>query len=83
MAIAREAWLPVAAAGVAAGLAYVLCGFYCSLPLIIIAVVSLYLFRDPERRIPPTPLGVVSPVDGRVVAVGGVSDPFLGARPSR
>lgn len=27
------------------------------------------IFRDPHRSIPPAPLGVVSPVDGRVVAV--------------
>ena len=78
MAIAREAWLPVTAAVIIAGLIYVSCGFYCSLPLIIIAMTLLYLFRDPKRSIPPTPLGVVAPGDGRVIAVGQVSDPFLG-----
>jgi phosphatidylserine decarboxylase len=78
MTIARQAWLPVAAAVVVSGLVYFLCGPYCSLPLIIIAVSLLYLFRDPQRRIPPTPLGVVSPVDGRIVAVGEIDDPFLG-----
>jgi len=78
MAIAREAWLPVTAAGVVAGLAYLFCGLSCSLPLIILALGLLYLFRDPQRSIPPTPLGVVAPVDGRVVAVREVSDPFLG-----
>jgi phosphatidylserine decarboxylase len=78
MAIAREAWLPVIAVGVAAGLVYITCGHYCSLPLIFIAMALLYLFRDPQRSIPPTPLGVVAPVDGRVVAVAEVSDPFLG-----
>ncbi len=32
--------------------------------------VALYLvFRDPRRRVPAEPLGVVSPVDGQVVAV--------------
>ncbi|MDX1500599.1 MAG: hypothetical protein R3176_11905 [Woeseiaceae bacterium] len=32
--------------------------------------VALYLvFRDPRRRVPAEPLGVVSPVDGRVVGV--------------
>ena len=28
------------------------------------------IFRDPRRRIPAVPLGVVSPVDGRVVEIG-------------
>ena len=78
MAIVRTAWLPIAVTGVVAGLAYLLCGIICSLPPIIIAMTLVYLFRDPDRSIPPVPLGVVSPVDGRVVAVGAVSDPFLG-----
>jgi len=78
MAIAREGWLPVIAAGVAAGLAYISCGLYCSLPLIIISMGLLYLFRDPHRSIPPIPLGVVAPVAGRIFEVGEVSDPFLG-----
>ena len=35
-----------------------------------LAVLWLFLvFRDPRRHIPATPLGVVSPVDGRVAAV--------------
>lgn len=34
-------------------------------------VVLLFLiFRDPRRRIPAVPLGVVSPIDGRVVEIG-------------
>ena len=70
MAIARKAWLPVAVAGVVAGLAYEQCGINCSVPPIIIVIALLYLFRDPERSVPPVPLGIVSPVDGRVVAVG-------------
>ncbi len=32
-------------------------------------VVLTMIFRDPRRRIPAVPLGVISPVDGRVVAV--------------
>ncbi len=31
--------------------------------------VLLLVFRDPHRAIPPSPLGVVSPVDGRVIDV--------------
>ncbi|MDX6765929.1 MAG: phosphatidylserine decarboxylase family protein [Candidatus Methylacidiphilales bacterium] len=29
----------------------------------------LYFFRDPERPIPPDPLDIVSPADGRVISV--------------
>lgn len=83
MTIARQAWLPVAGAVVVSVLAYFLCGFYCSLPIVIIAVVLLYLFRDPQRHIPPTPLGVVSPVDGRIVSVNETDDPFLGRKAAK
>jgi phosphatidylserine decarboxylase len=83
MAIARQAWLPIAAAGIVSGLAYVLCDLDCSLPLVIITLVLVFLFRDPERRIPPVPLGIVSPVDGRVTAIAEVGDPFLGRRALR
>ena len=38
----------------------------------------MLVFRDPRRRIPASPLGVVSPVDGEVISIGpadsGVSD---------
>jgi phosphatidylserine decarboxylase len=34
--------------------------------------VSYLVFRDPKRDVPAEPLGVVSPVDGRVVSVGSV-----------
>ncbi|MBT8095456.1 MAG: hypothetical protein KJO19_00355 [Woeseia sp.] len=30
----------------------------------------LLVFRDPRRRIPASPLGIVSPVDGKVIEVG-------------
>jgi phosphatidylserine decarboxylase len=37
-------------------------------PMYILAAFCLYFFRDPERAIPPGPV-VVSPADGKVVAV--------------
>jgi phosphatidylserine decarboxylase len=36
---------------------------------LIVALLTLNFFRDPERRIPADPNAVVSPADGRVVAV--------------
>ena len=36
---------------------------------IFVFVILFLLFRDPRRRIPAVPLGVVSPVDGEVVSV--------------
>ena len=40
-------------------------------------VILFLIFRDPRRRIPAVPLGVVSPVDGRVVAVDLVDKDVL------
>ena len=40
-------------------------------------VILFLIFRDPRRRIPAVPLGVVSPVDGRVVEVGTVDKGVL------
>lgn len=80
MTIAREAWVLFSVASGGAVLAYVICGFACAVPLIAVAVLIPYLFRDPARRVPPAPLGVVSPVDGSAAVTGEVSDPFLGRK---
>lgn len=42
----------------------------------VVAAVA-YLYRDPNRVIPAAPLGVVSPVDGRVISIETQQDPFL------
>lgn len=42
---------------------------YAIAPLAVL-VYFLLIFRDPRRSVPAVPLGVVSPVDGFVVAVG-------------
>jgi phosphatidylserine decarboxylase len=45
---------------------------------------ALYLvFRDPNRRVPPAALGVVSPVDGEVVAVDRAEGDVLQGRVQR
>lgn len=67
--VAREGipfLLLVAIAGVAA-VRYLDIVFACSLGLLFVAL--LLLFRDPRRDIPSAPLGVVSPVDGKIVTV--------------
>ena len=54
-----------------------LVGFQASIIFWGLGLLVLYLFRDPERVIPALPLAVVSPVDGEVIAVDAVEDPYL------
>lgn len=46
-------------------------------PLWGLVFVFAWLYRDPVRKIPSAPLGLVSPSDGRIIAVGNKYDPFL------
>jgi phosphatidylserine decarboxylase len=76
--VAREGWpfiaIPAAiAAALALGGRRVL-----ALPFAAASLASLGFFRDPERQTPHIPGAVLSPADGRVMAVEDVDDPFVG-----
>jgi len=74
--IAREGWPFLALALALAALA----SWYSilwSIPLWLIAVFVLQFFRDPARAAPGDAKTVVSPADGRVVAVEKAHDPYL------
>lgn len=74
--VAREGWLWIAVAIIPATVVFVLYGML-SLPLWALVVFLLFLFRDPARKIPAVPLGIVSPVDGKIVAIDTVHDSYL------
>ena len=75
--IAREGWpfLGIAVA-VSLGVGF-LFGWVWSLPFWLAALFILQFFRDPAREVPGDPQAVVSPADGRVVAVEKARDPYL------
>ncbi|MFQ5436886.1 MAG: phosphatidylserine decarboxylase [Anaerolineae bacterium] len=75
--IARMGWPFILTAFLVAVVLHFTIGEPWSLPFCLLAVVLLYLFRDPERKIPPAPLAVVSPVDGKVADVELGRDPYL------
>jgi len=75
--IAREGW-PFLAASVAAALAVGwLAGWGWSVPLWIWTVFVLQFFRDPARPIPGKAKDVLSPADGRIVAIQTTRDPYI------
>jgi len=76
--IAREGWPFVAVSLAAATLVHALAGLWWALPLWAVALFILQFFRDPPRQIPREPGAVLSPADGRIVAVERARDPYLG-----
>jgi len=75
--IAREGWPYTAAALVVAALVHWFAGFWWALPFWLVALFVLQFFRDPPRPIPQDPKAVLSPADGRIVAVERAQDPYL------
>ena len=67
--ISHEGWPWLIAAVIASGIVFRVWGLAWSAPLILLAVWLFFLFRDPGRDVPPLPLAVVAPVDGRVTEV--------------
>ena len=75
--IAREGWPFLAGAVVLSLLASFYLGLLWSLPFWVAAVFVLQFFRDPAREVPGDAQAVVSPADGRIVAVEKARDPYL------
>ena len=74
--IAREGW-PFLAAAIAVAL---IVGYFWggwSVPFWLVALFILQFFRDPARNVPDDPDAVISPADGRIVAVEKSRDPYL------
>src|SRR5262245_12475788 len=67
--IAREGWPFIAASVVAAVLVHSLAGGWWAAPLWAVAAFMLQFFRDPPRAVPQEAKAVLSPADGRIVAV--------------
>jgi phosphatidylserine decarboxylase len=57
-------------------------GFQASV-IWLLPIVLLWVYRHPKRVIPATPLGVISPIDGEVVAIDSVQDSYLSREATR
>lgn len=56
--------------GLSSGLALRYLDLYWFAAALALFFALFFVFRDPRRRIPAVPLGVISPIDGHVVEVG-------------
>ncbi|MGB5338052.1 MAG: phosphatidylserine decarboxylase [Gammaproteobacteria bacterium] len=79
--IAREGVTPLLAAILVAVVVLHFYGPLLSLPVWVLAVLVLLMFRDPDRDIPSIPTALVSPADGKVISITNTRDPYLD-RPS-
>jgi phosphatidylserine decarboxylase len=75
--VAREGWAFIAVTVLAAAAVHGWAGAGWAAPLWIAAAFLVQFFRDPARAVPQAPKAVVSPADGRVVAVERTRDPYL------
>lgn len=75
--IAREGWPFI---GITLGFALMVtgaAGWVWASPLWLACLFCLQFFRDPPRAVPGNASSVVSPADGRIVAIEPVRDPWL------
>jgi phosphatidylserine decarboxylase len=75
--IAREGWPFIMAGAVAAAAVHWEFGGWWASPLWLLVAFMVQFFRDPPRRVPGEPRAVLSPADGRIVAVEKSHDPYL------
>ena len=75
--IAREGWPFIAASVAVAALAHGWGGWaWAAVPWLVVAFMVQF-FRDPPRAVPQDAKAVLSPADGRIVAVERARDPYL------
>jgi len=75
--IAREGWPFIAASVAVATLAHGWGGWaWAAVPWLVVAFMVQF-FRDPPRAVPQDAKAVLSPADGRIVAVERARDPYL------
>ncbi|MGC9236445.1 MAG: phosphatidylserine decarboxylase [Thiomonas sp.] len=74
--LAREGWPFIASSVLLSVILWALAGFWWSLPLWLLSLFVIQFFRDPARPIPMDPLAVLSPADGRIVAIEPAFDTY-------
>lgn len=73
---AKEGWLFIGISSVLALAVLMLTNIVAALPFILIAIFVLQFFRDPAREIPQDENAILSPADGKIIAIEQVNDPY-------
>lgn len=75
--IAREGWPFIGVTLVVSLVVHGTAGWQWAIPLWVAFVFCVQFFRDPPRAIPGGAKSILSPADGRIVAIEPVRDPWL------
>jgi phosphatidylserine decarboxylase len=75
--ILREGVIPISATGFLAAVVHGALGAFAALPLWLALVWFTWLYWEWRPPLPSDPNAILSPVDGRVLAVGEARDPWL------
>lgn len=73
---AKEGWLFIGISSALALAVLWLTNAVMALPFILIAIFVLQFFRDPAREIPQEENAIISPADGKIIAIEQVNDPY-------
>ncbi|MDX1811962.1 MAG: phosphatidylserine decarboxylase [Gammaproteobacteria bacterium] len=75
--IARQALWPMVAVIVLASIVHYFYGWLLAIGLWLLLAVLAFLYRDPQRQVPPLPLAILAPIDGKVTSISEERDPYL------
>lgn len=75
--ISEVAQLPVTGLLLLALLCLLFWAVLPSIVLLLLALLVIFLYRDPLRNVPSSPLGIISPIDGQVLTIETVTDTRL------
>ncbi|MBP9743353.1 MAG: phosphatidylserine decarboxylase [Burkholderiales bacterium] len=78
--IAREGWLFIIISLIITLIIYNLSNFWVTLPFILISLFIIQFFRDPKRIIPAQPNIILSPADGKIIAIEETHDVYQNVR---
>jgi phosphatidylserine decarboxylase len=81
--VAHEGWLTLSILLLAGVISYKYLGLVAAVCCLILFLVCLYIFRNPRRKIPSSPLAVVSPASGKLLGIEEVYDEYLHSKAIR